>query len=201
MNTMIYLATLEEDSLFKNLNKDQIYIVMLFKTTHRFIIKYSEHFASNMPCTITKNVLSPQVSLFSLLVTDGSQCYYRNRLIFLMSQFNRLQNLTVAAHPCHTICTKKTFSKTQNSAVRLLDKTSLTVETGKKLNVDMLKGWGKLHPEIYSSVNGYIFKRCTPFSTTLVSMQYTKTGSFWPLLKSALNMEPSKNPLTIYILK
>lgn len=62
---------------------------------------------------ITKMCFLLRCQFFPLLVTDGSQCYYRNRLIFLMSQFNRLQNLNVAAHPCQTICTNKTFSKTK----------------------------------------------------------------------------------------
>lgn len=52
---------------------------------------------------------------FPLAVTDGSLCYYRNRLIFLMSQFNRLQNLDVAAHPCQTICTHKTSSENKKT--------------------------------------------------------------------------------------
>lgn len=62
---------------------------------------------------MTKMCFLLRCQFFPLLVTDGSQCYYRSRLIFLMSQLNRLQNLTVAAHPWHTICTNKTFSKTK----------------------------------------------------------------------------------------
>lgn len=61
---------------------------------------------------ITRMCFLLRCQFFPLPVTDGSQCYYRNRLIFLMSQFNRLQNLDVAAHPCQTICTHKTFSET-----------------------------------------------------------------------------------------
>lgn len=83
---------------------------------------------------ITKMCCLLRCQFFSLAVTDGSQCYYRNRLIFLMSQFNRLQNLTVAAHPCQTICTKKTFSKTRSSAVRLLYKTPHTVDLDRQIN-------------------------------------------------------------------
>lgn len=61
---------------------------------------------------ITKMCFLLRCQLFPLPVTDGSQCYYRNRLIFLMSHFNRLRNLTVAAHPCQTICTNQTFTET-----------------------------------------------------------------------------------------
>lgn len=61
---------------------------------------------------ITKMCFLLRCQFFPLPVTDGSQCYYRNRLIFLMSHFNRLQNLTVAAHPCQTICTNRTFTET-----------------------------------------------------------------------------------------
>lgn len=61
---------------------------------------------------ITKMCFLLRCQFFPLPVTDGSLCYYRNRLIFLMSHFNRLQNLTVAAHPCQTICTNRTFTET-----------------------------------------------------------------------------------------
>lgn len=64
---------------------------------------------------ITEMCFLLRCQFFPLSVTDGSQCYYRNRLIFLMSQFNRLQHLNVAAHPCQTICTSKTFGKTKKA--------------------------------------------------------------------------------------
>lgn len=70
---------------------------------------------------ITRMCFLLRCQFFPLPVTDGSQCYYRNRLIFLMSQFNRLQNLDVAAHPCQTICTHKTFSETKKKKPLLSD--------------------------------------------------------------------------------